>query len=349
MSASGYVETVLGKRDVNQLGRTLTHEHLSLTFTTFYVQPPSHLKRFFNGKIELQNVGMLRQYPYSDLYNLVYNDQCTKDAVLEDVKLYKEFGGGTIVENSNHGLQRNIPFMRKVSETTGINIIAGTGYYVNATQTNQDLSKEEMYDVMLKEMSIGCEDYPDVKTGFIGEVGSAWPITPFEKRAIQATAEVQQQLKCPVSFHPGRNPAAPSEIMRIYQEAGGDARKAILSHLDRTILSPEDLSEFADDAKCYCQFDLFGSECSFYQLSPSVDMFSDAQRIDRVKHLRDEQRLDRVLLSHDIHTKHRLIKFGGHGFSHILNNVVPKMRLKDFTSEEIDTLIIHNPRTWLTS
>ncbi|KAF3427597.1 hypothetical protein E2986_13417 [Frieseomelitta varia] len=34
-----------------------------------------------------------------------------------------------------------------------------------------------MYDVMLKEMTIGCEDYPDVKTGFIGEVGSAWPIT----------------------------------------------------------------------------------------------------------------------------------------------------------------------------
>lgn len=56
----------------------------------------------------------------------------------------------------------------------------------------------------------------------------------FEKRAIQATGEVQQQLKCPVSFHPGRNAAAPSQIMRIYQEAGGDARKAILSHLDRT-------------------------------------------------------------------------------------------------------------------
>lgn len=56
----------------------------------------------------------------------------------------------------------------------------------------------------------------------------------FEKRAIQATGEVQQQLKCPVSFHPGRNAAAPSEIMRIYQEAGGDAKKAILSHLDRT-------------------------------------------------------------------------------------------------------------------
>lgn len=31
------------------------------------------------------------------------------------------------MENSNYGLQRNIPFMRKVSQVTGINVIAGTG------------------------------------------------------------------------------------------------------------------------------------------------------------------------------------------------------------------------------
>ncbi|XP_076753085.1 phosphotriesterase-related protein [Xylocopa sonorina] len=347
--ASGYVQTILGEKDPSQLGKTLTHEHLSLSFTTFYCPPPSHLKRFLDGKIELQNVGFLKQYPYSNTYNLIYNDQCTEEAVLEDVKLYKEFGGGTIVENSNHGLKRNVPFLKKVSERTGVNIIAGTGYYVNATQSNEGLSKEEMYDVMLKEMTIGCEECPDVKTGFIGEVGSTWPITAFEKRAIQATAQVQEQLKCPVSFHPGRDPAAPSEIMRIYQEAGGNARKAILSHLDRTLPRPEMLLEFADDTACYCQFDLFGIECSYYQLKPSVDMISDAQRIDRVKYFREDQKLDRVLLSHDIHTKHRLIKFGGHGFSHILNNVVPKMMLKGFTPEEIDILTVQNPRNWLTS
>lgn len=51
------------------------------------------------------------------------------------------------------------------------------GYYVSATQTNENLSKEEMYDVILKEMTIGCEESPDVKAGFIGEIGSTWPIT----------------------------------------------------------------------------------------------------------------------------------------------------------------------------
>lgn len=51
------------------------------------------------------------------------------------------------------------------------------GYYIGATQNNEDLSKENMYNVILKEMTIGCEEYPDVKAGFIGEVGSIWPIT----------------------------------------------------------------------------------------------------------------------------------------------------------------------------
>ncbi|KAG7198960.1 hypothetical protein KM043_015922 [Ampulex compressa] len=82
-----------------------------------------------------------------------------------------------------------------------------------------------------------------------------------------------------------------------------------MSHLDRTLTDESKLLEFSDDCKCYCQFDLFGTECSFYQLHTSIDMLSDAQRIDQIKHLRDDGKLNRTLLSHDIHTKHRLESF----------------------------------------
>lgn len=51
------------------------------------------------------------------------------DAVLEDVKFFRECNGGTIVENSNYGLKRDIPLMKRVSEETGVNIVAGTGIY----------------------------------------------------------------------------------------------------------------------------------------------------------------------------------------------------------------------------
>lgn len=59
----------------------------------------------------------------------------------------------------------------------------------------------------------------------------------------------------------------------------------------------------------YCQFDLFGTEVSLYQLNLRVDMPSDAQRMDKVVLLANEGYEDRILMSHDIHTKHRLVSF----------------------------------------
>ena len=53
-----------------------------------------------------------------------------------------------------------------------------------------------------------------------------------EKRCLRAAAAVQSQLRCPVMIHPGRNEEAPFEIIRIYQEAGGDVRKLVMGHLD---------------------------------------------------------------------------------------------------------------------
>lgn len=154
----------------------------------------------------------------------------------------------------------------------------------------------------------------------------------FEKRSIQATGIVQSELGCPVSFHPGRESVAPGEIVRIYLEAGGRADKCVMSHLDRkfiyivclpivcrykyimlrpgTIFDVDELLEFAKTG-VYCQFDLFGTECSYYQLNPVADMPSDAQRIDKIIELCKAGLVDRVLMSHDVHTKHRLVIING--------------------------------------
>lgn len=42
------------------------------------------------------------------------------------------------------------------------------------------------------------------------------------------------------------------------------------------------------------------------------------------------------------------MKFGGHGYSHILLTVVPKMLQRGITKDAIDKILIDNPRTWLT-
>jgi len=80
-------------------------------------------------------------------------------------------------------------------------------------------------------------------------------------------------------------------------------------------MKKEHLLEFADATKCYIQFDLFGSNYSFYQLNPLIDMLSDAQRVKRIAVLKKEKKLDRVLMSHDVHTKHRLVRLPLSSFS----------------------------------
>jgi phosphotriesterase-related protein len=293
----------------------LTHEHFFLDFHQFYREPPKVLTKYFDDGISLKNAGFVKQYPYSSQYNIGFNDTDTEKAVLEDLKLFREFGGQTIVENTTHGLKRNLKFLYEVAKEAGVNVVAGTGHYVNSVQETQDLSLsvEQMVELYTNEIVDGVDvkldsgETVNVKCGVIGEVASLYPIHDFEKRAIIATAEVQSALKCGVSFHPHRFPEAPFEIMRIYLEAGGAADKAVMSHLDRTIFDEDKLLEFSDLGS-YCQYDLFGTECSHYQLA-DFDMPSDAQRIQKIKKLLDHGKAERVLISHDIHTKHRLVSF----------------------------------------
>lgn len=302
----------------------------------------------------MKNLGYLRQYPYGSRYNINFGDDDTHHAIFEDVRQFKEFGGGSIVENTTYGIKRNLKLIYEVAQRTGVNVISGTGHYLEMTQEPQTLkmSTEDMSRLYHNEIVNGNDiatmsgETVNVKCGFIGEVGSVYPITSFERRSIQATAEVQSQLKCGVSFHPGRDEKAPFEIMRIYLEAGGSASKCVMSHLDRTLLSDEKLLEFSKIG-CYCQMDLFGTEVSWYQLNPSADMPSDAQRVSRLKLLADEGKIDQILMSHDIHTKHRLVEFGGHGFAHLINNVKPKMLLKGFSEAEVETIMVKNPQNWL--
>ena len=48
-------------------------------------------------------------------------------------------------------------------------------------------------------------------------------------------------------------------------------------------------------------------------------------------------------MAQDICNKHRLTRYGGHGYAHILENVMPIMRRKGFLAEEIDQILIGNP------
>jgi phosphotriesterase-related protein len=76
-------------------------------------------------------------------------------------------------------------------------------------------------------------------------------------------------------------------------------------------------------------------------------MPSDAQRLGYVMALLGHGKTDRVLMSHDIHTKHRLVEYGGHGFSHIINNILPRLVDRDVSDADLETITVENPKNWL--
>merc|ERR1712210_207374 len=69
----------------------------------------------------------------------------------------------------------------------------------------------------------------------------------------------------------------------------------------------DELVKLADEWKCYIQYDLFGVETSHFQMA-NCFYPSDGERLNRLKHLMDNGFEDKLLIGHDIHTKHRLEK-----------------------------------------
>lgn len=345
----GKVQTVLGPVEPHELGRVLTHEHLSHTLTdkVFTVTHAHHHPDMRRCDFALENLWWIRQFPYSHKGNLVFCDDETRSAVFDEMKFFRANGGGTVVENSCRGMGRDLPFLRKLSADTKVHVVAGTGYYVAANYSGDVLSTsvEDLAQQFRRDITDGA-DGTDSRCGIIGEIGCTWPLQDFEKRVLRAAAIVQESMGCPAIIHPGRNPKAPFEIIRLFAEAGGRIGHTVMSHLDRTLLEETRLAEFAS-LGCYCEHDLFGIETSHYQPGPALDMPSDGQRLSLLKYLVDQGFQDRIVISHDIHTKHRLMKYGGHGYSHILLNVVAKMLERGFSPDVVRRITLANPQAWL--
>lgn len=136
------------------------------------------------------------------------------------------------------------------------------------------------------------------------------------------------------------------EIVNILSEAGADISHTVMSHLDRTIFSDEKWDELAKTG-IFLELDLFGTEVSYYQQNEKVYMPHDGQRIERVVYLVKAGYASQILLSHDIHTNHRLRSFGGHGYSHIFERILPRLITAGISQADIDKITITNPKNWL--
>jgi phosphotriesterase-related protein len=340
MPAPAFVQTVLGPIAPGDLGQTLIHEHLLIENPSF-VEPDDAAERVLaHQPLGLANLGWIRRNWTSNADNLVLDDEAL---AIREVAAFAELGGRTIVDPTVPGIRRDPLALARISRATGLHVVMGAGAYVEPTHPPEvrRLDRDGLATMVIDEWHDGVAE-TGIRPGFIGEIGCVWPLHPRERLMLEAMADAQRATGLPLMVHPGRNPDAPAEIVTFLEAAGADLERVAMAHLDRTLTEPAQFLALAASG-VYLELDCFGLESSYYPFDPMMATLSDAQRLAFVRALFDAGLGGRVLLSHDICTKHRLAAYGGHGFGHLTGAVVPWMHQRGFTRAETNMMLVDNP------
>jgi phosphotriesterase-related protein len=339
----GSVQTVLGPANPDHLGATQPHEHLLIDLIGRMgprAQTPDELARW-DEPIALGNAYDVRRHIRLFAQNLRLDDP---GLAAEELRAFSGAGGGTIVDLTTIDLGRDPAALVRISRETGVRIVMGTAYYVHDFHPPEvaDMTEEQVADVFVRDLTDA-----EPRAGIIGEIGMTWPHHPDEVKVLRAAVRAQRETGAPLSIHPGRDPRAPLAAVDVVEEAGGDPARTVVGHVDRTLTRRADIHALAERG-VYVEFDLFGQESSYYDLDERIDMPNDAARIDHIASLLERGHGDRVLVSQDICRKAHLRRYGGEGYGHLLSRVVPLMRRKGLSTDEIDALLIDNPARLLT-
>lgn len=334
----GKVQTVLGLVEPSALGFTQTHEHLLVSLI------PAALREQQAGEpITLENVGQLRRNWLSNPFNLHLSSE---SEAVDELNRYKSSGGGAIVELSVIDIGRDPAGLARISRSTGIHVIMGTGFYNAGFHPPEidRLSEKRISQIFIGEFKDGAGE-TGIRPGIIGEIGLDWPVYESEEKVLRAAALAQADTGAALNIHPGRSPEAPFDAIRIVRETGGNVERTVMSHIDRTLFSLDEVLRLADTG-CYIEYDLFGQEASYYPLS-DIDMPNDAIRVDCIIELIKRGYREKILISQDICHKTQLAGYGGDGYNHILDNVIPIMRRKGMPDEDIKAISVRNPAKML--
>ena len=190
----GKIMTVLGPIEPAALGTTLIHEHILFDLSVY------HEQRFGPGKAEplpdeplgIQHLSILRNN-IARLRDNVFQKDLEIGA--GELDKFKALGGNSIVEVSSGGLVPDPQGLVQIAEWTGLNIIAGTGYYIGASHPADLASKsvEQVTEEMLRDV---LEGFPGlggtpVRAGVLGEIGTTEPLSATERMVLEATGRVQ--------------------------------------------------------------------------------------------------------------------------------------------------------------
>jgi len=341
------VMTVCGERDIDELGVISPHEHILIDIRNqFTVFPEATRKYYAEQKVTIRNLDVLSRDPYAVMDNLIMNDvELAERELLE----FKKAGGDTVVDATVRDIGRDPEALKRISRSTGMNVIAGCGYYTQDTHPPDMERKtvDEIKDEMVRDITVGMQG-TEIRAGVIGEIGTSEEIHPHEKKVLIAASKAHNETGVGIIVHIYPWAQNGLEAIKILTDNGVPPNKVSINHVDVEI-DVEYCKKIADTG-AYFEFDNFGKE---YFIDKRYRGFAggvfarDFERVRALKALIDAGCLSHIFMSCDVCLKTLLHRYGGWGYDHVLTHIVPMMREEGITGEQIDTILRENPKKFL--
>ena len=341
------LNTVLGPIDASQVGGTMSHVHLTINILCWHQTPDSGVLRGLSeSKITMQNLGLVRRNAMLFKDNLVQDDL---DLATREAAEYKFAGGQTLINVDLPGMGRDPLALQKIARATGLHIVASTGWYVQASHPPEVANKsiEELTDIMIKEITVGI-DNTGIKAGNIGEIAMSGrphePFQPGEEKVLRAAARAQKATGVSLTVHPNFPQDHWDTYIGILEKEGADLSKCYMSHLG---LYPNAAvpTRILKRGVGFVSYDHFGHEELFESaMGPGRGFSTDKEEVRVVRELLEAGYADRLLLCAEVAMKTCYKHYGGWGYSHVYDNIIPWLKSLGASDTETRRMMVDNPR-----
>ncbi len=312
-----HLNTARGAIDTTDLGVTLMHEHV------FVLSPE-----------------------ITDNYPEVWGDEAKREAdAIARLNELKSRGVDSIVDLTVIGLGRYIPRIARIAAATDINIVVATGVYTyndvpmyfHFTGPGTALG-EPMVDMFVRDIEHGIAD-TGVKAAILKCATDEPGVTPGVERVLRAVAQAHRRTGVPISTHTHAATRRGLEQQRIFADEGVDLTRVVIGHSgDTTDL--DYLEELIGNGS-YIGMDRFGADVFL--------PFED--RVNTVAAMCERGHADKMVLSHDascfidwLPEEMVPVVLPNWHYLHIHNDVIPALKERGVTDEQLSTMLVGNPR-----
>jgi phosphotriesterase-related protein len=321
MTGEPTVTTVLGPVPANELGVVAVHEAL------LSVLP---------GAQFAYDVDMDRSAIFATLA-----------AKLAD---FREQGGGTIVDSTGMFHGRDLPLYESLSRATGVHIVASTGMgpeeklggYFLTPQTNPPTPwpADKFADLFTAEVVDGMV-VPRLErrnpAGMVATTASAEGMTATDESLFRGAARTAKATGIPVSIRFGTDAI---HDLGIVLDEGIPADRIVVGDLDRSDAVTAGVALDVATRGAYVGIDHVGSSDAAHA--------TDAERVALVTALIDAGHAGRILLSSNAVGVAKGLPDSDVSFSYVLSTFVPLLKAHGVSDEDVDRILIDNPRELLT-